>query len=342
MNRREFVKQTALGAVVAGFPAVIPSSARGAAGKTAPNDKINVGCIGTGPQGRGVMWNFLAQNDARVTAVCDVKDDQLKIARDTVNGHYKNSDCATYRDFKEVLARKDIDVVLIATPDHWHVPIAVAAAEAGKDMYVEKPMGLTVAEDKILREAIKKHKRVFQFGTQQRSGENFWRACELVRNGYIGELKHVNVWSPASHPGGATDPLPVPPGIDYDRWLGPAPYTPYTKNKCSDSNKTWWFNYDYALGFIAGWGVHPLDIALWGSDAFMAGPLEAEGRAVIPTIGACNTAIAWWVNFKCSDGVTADFFGTPNGYSVISKMNNLASFEKKYRTVLTHGTAFEG
>jgi predicted dehydrogenase len=321
---------------------MIPSSAWARDGRIGPNDLIQIGCIGTGPQGRGVMGNFLGQTDCRVVAVCDVKKDQLEIARTAVNQKNGNQDCRTYHDFRQLLARSDIDAVLVATPDHWHVVVGIAAANAGKDMYVEKPMGLTLAEDQALRAAVKKHKRVFQFGTQQRSSEQFRQACDLVRNGKIGQLQHMDVWSSASHPGGATAPIAPPPELDYDFWLGPARYTPYTENKAAADNKTWWFNYDYALGFIAGWGVHPLDIALWGHPGLMAGPLEIDGQGVFPSGGACNTAIAWDVQFRAADGVTMTYRGTPNGYDKITPMNDLEPWRKKFGHAADHGNTFVG
>ncbi|HSH16442.1 MAG TPA: Gfo/Idh/MocA family oxidoreductase, partial [Verrucomicrobiae bacterium] len=340
ISRRRFL-QTNLAAALAApaFPMIIPSPALGAG---APGNRITVGCIGTGPQGRGDMGGFLGQSDARVVAVCDVKQDQRDLAQRQVNDRYQNQDCAAYVDFREVLAREDIDAVLIATPDHWHVPIAVAAAKAGKDIYLEKPMGLTLAEDRLLRQTVRERRRVFQFGTQQRSSREFRQACELVRNGRIGQLQHINVWAPASQPGGSTIPAPVPEGLDYERWLGPARYTPYTENKCAAEGKTWWFNDDYALGFVAGWGVHPLDIALWGHPAMFNGPMEVEGKAVFPKEGACNTSVAWDVNFKFADGVTLAFRGTPNGYSDSNALNDFTAWKNRYGQIDGHGTAFEG
>jgi predicted dehydrogenase len=340
VTRRHFIQgQITTALAAAAFPSVVPSSVFGA---DAPSRKIGVGLIGSGPQGRGVLNGFLANADARVLAVCDVKKDQLELGRKQVNDRYKNSDCQTHHDFQELLARKEIDAVLIATPDHWHVPVAVAAARAGKDMYLEKPMGLRLAEDQLLRREVQKHQRVFQFGTQQRSSREFHLACELVRNGRIGKLKHINVWAPASAPGGSTTPAPVPEGIDYDRWLGPAPFTPYTDRKTAADGKTWWFNYDYALGFIAGWGVHPLDIALWGHPAMFDGVMDVEGKAVFPKEGACNTSVAWDVRFKFADGVTMTFRGTPNGYRETNAMNDFAEWRARYGKLDGHGTAFEG
>jgi predicted dehydrogenase len=237
--------------------------------------------------------------------------------------------------------------VLIATPDHWHVPIAIAAARAGKAIYLEKPMGLSVGEDQLLRKTVREKKGAFQFGTQQRSSRRFRQACELVRNGRIGTLKQINVWCPASRPGGSTVPAPVPPELNYDRWLGPAPQTPYTAGKCFEPGKaglwkTWWFNHDYALGFIAGWGVHPLDIALWGHPAMMNGPIEVVGRGMFPGEGACNTAIAWEVNFAFADNVRMKFRGVRNGFEQESELNDMRPWQEKYGKITDHGTAFEG
>ncbi len=343
LTRRDFLHRTS-GAALAtlAFPAIAPSSALGQGAAPAANSRIQVAAIGTGPQGRGVMGNFLALPPCRVIAVCDTKTDSLERARHQVNTAYKNEDCKTYGDFREVLARPDIDAVLIATPDHWHVPVAIAAAKAGKDMYVEKPLGLTIEEDQMLRKICQKNGRIFQFGTQQRSSRQFWQACQLVRNGHIGQLKHINVWAPASTPGGSTTPIQPPSTLNYEMWLGPAPSTPYTDKKADEDGKTWWFNYDYALGFIAGWGVHPLDIAFWGCPSFVQGPLEVEGRAVIPTEGACNTSVAWEVDFKCADGITMKYKGSSGGFIDPSGMTDLKNWEKRYGRDTGHGTAFEG
>lgn len=345
ITRRHFIQGNLAAALTAAaFPTIIPSSVLGADGKVAPSNRITLGCIGVGPQGRGVMGNFLGQSEAHVVALCDVLKRNLDAAVKQVNGHYKNTDVKTYGDFRELLARKEIDAVLIATPDHWHVPVAIAAAKAGKDMYVEKPMGLSVEEDQMLRKTCQQKKRMFQFGTQQRSEAKFRKACELVRNGRIGKLKQINVWCSASRPGGPTEPIEAPAELNYDFWLGPAPEKPYTEGKAFDtakSWKTWWFNHDYALGFIAGWGVHPLDIALWGYPAMMKGTMDIEGRGIYPKTGACNTAVAWDVNFTFADGVRMQFRGTPNGCEP-NELNDLSAWKAKYGTVRDHGTAFEG
>ena len=345
-TRRQFLRRNLSAALAASaFPALIPASARGAEGTVAPGNRVNLGCIGVGPQGRGVMNNFLNQPDCRVVALCDVAQRNLDATLTLVKQKYPNPDCATYGNYRELLARKDIDAVLIATPDHWHVPVAVAAARANKDMYVEKPLGVSVAEDQLLRKVCQQRRRIFQFGTQQRSGGQFRLACELVRNGRIGKLQQINVWAAASRPGGATKPISPPADLQYETWLGPARETPYTEGKAFDEGnqwKTWWYNYDYALGFIAGWGVHPLDIAYWGHPGMMKGALEVEGKAVIPTEGACNTSIAWDVNFTFADGVRMAYRGTRNGHDQVTPMNDLTAWNQKYGKIIDHGTAFEG
>ncbi len=348
VTRRTFLKSN-LGAALAAatFPMVVPSAVLGRGGAVAPNSKVGVASIGVGPQGQGVMGGILAQPNARVLAICDLMDAHRQQARQRVNQQYHNEDCAVFRDFREVLARNDIDAVSVATPDHWHVPVALAAALAGKDIYLEKPMGLSLAEDQKLRDAVQQKKRIFQFGTQQRSGREFQRAIELVRNGRIGKLKHMDVWAPASRPGGSTTPCAAIPGLDYDAWLGPAPATSYTDGKAADNAatgawKTWWYNYDYALGFIAGWGVHPLDIALWGHPEMMKGVMSLEGTGLIPKEGACNTSIAWDVNFRFGDGVTMRYRGTPNVFNEATPLTDFSDWKAKYRGVDGHGTAFVG
>jgi len=256
LSRRGFLR-TAAGATaaVAGFPYVVSSSALGGAGNVAASERITVGCVGVGPQGTGVMRNFLRQKDARVVAICDVKSTRRDAVQKIVNDHYKGTGCTTYKDFRKLMARDDIDVILSATCDHWHVLTALAAVRSGKDVYLEKPMGLSVEQDQALRRAVHRRGRVFQFGTQQRSGRNFRLACELALNGKLGKLHTINVWSPGSSQGGDPTPVPVPEWLDYQMWLGPAPKVPYTKNRCS--NSLWWFISDYASGLHCRLGNSP-------------------------------------------------------------------------------------
>ncbi len=317
-------------AFLAASAALIPASALGLNGRTGPAGRVNMGAIGNGPQGMGVLRGFMNQPDVQVVAVCDVKTSVREAAQQAVNAHYSGAVCEAYHCFEDLLARDDIDAVLVATPDHWHVLAALAAVRAGKDVYVEKPLGLSLGEDQALRAAVHRHGAVFQFGTQQRSGAQFRLACELVRNGRIGELKTINVWSPPSNSGGPTTPVPIPEGLDYDRWLGPAPYAPYTQDRCS--NQWWWFNSDYALGFIAGWGVHPLDIALWGAGDLLRRPVTVRGAGDFPTEGFCDTATQWRVEMDFDGGLRLNYTGWPAPEEWMAR----------YPGASSHGTAFEG
>lgn len=347
-SRRVFLRRAAAITLAAGVgPSILPDSVLGRAGSASANGRVAVGCIGTGERGRAVLDGFLVNREVRVVAVCDVKSDQLDLARDQVNRQYQDQACATYGDLREIVARKDIDAFLIATPDHWHVLAALAAVRAGKDVYLEKPMGLSLTEDFTLRKEVHRYQRVFQFGTQQRSTRLFRFACELVRSGRIGKLKHINVWAPGSAPGGPNQVAPVPPGLNYDAWLGPAPYKPHTQDLCSSeaNKKTWWFKSDYALGFIAGWGIHPLDIAAWGADLF-GGPIEVEGRGTFHGEGACDTATVWNVDLRFEHGVTMKYVGVPNGGNQGNATGDTwpqeAEWNQRYRRITSHGTAFEG
>ena len=323
-------KTVGMAAGAVGFPYIIRPSALGKAGEVAASKRITVGCVGVGPQGSAVMGNFLAQKDVRVVAVSDVKSNVREAAQNSVNKYYQDTGCAAYNDFRELIGRDDIDVVLVATCDHWHVLVALAAVKAGKDVYVEKPLGISLEQDQALRAAVHRHGRVFQFGTQQRSSRDFRFACELVRNGRIGKLHTINVWSPGSESGGSPKPVPAPEWLDYNMWLGPAPFTPYTEDRCS--NKLWWFISDYAIGFIAGWGIHPIDIALWGGGDKLSGPIEIEGKGTWPTKGVCDTAMNWNVVCKYGSGITLNFTGFPFP----------EEWQKRYGRTTSHGTAFEG
>lgn len=352
IDRRAFLRGAAGAAFGAiGLPYVLPSSALSKAGNVTPSNRITVGCIGAGNQGSALMRGFLGKSDVQIVAVCDVHSTKRQGACDAVEECYANKSggdykgCSAYNDWRELIYRPDIDAVTVAPPDHWHVPISLAAVRVGKDMYLEKPIGVSVGQAQALREAVRRYGTVFQFGTQQRSDVEFRRACELVRNGRIGKLHTINVWSPSSDSGGSTTPAPVPPELDYEMWLGPAPSAPYTKDRCSNVNpyfrsvsKIWPFISDYCIGWIAGWGVHPLDIALWGADEELRGIVEIEGKGVFPTDGACDTATNWNVilNYP-SSGVRIDFrgIGGTNGPAP-------AEWRQRYAKTGAHGTVFEG
>ena len=293
-TRRTFLKTAALS-----VPAIVPASAFGA------NDRIAVGSVGVGPQGCRVMELFLASEDARMVAVCDVNARRRDSARNRVDRHYDGRGCAPYCDFREVIARDDIDVIHCAAPDHWHVLVALAAARAGKDMYIEKPLGLSVAQGQALRQAILAHGCVFQFGTQHRSERNFRFACELVRNGRIGKLHTMRVALEASKVAANFPEAPVPDWLDYDRWLGPAPWAPFTPNRIV--NRYWWHISDYSLGFVAGQNIHFGDIAQWGNGTERTGPVAVEGWGKFPEDGLCDCATAYNVRHTFGNGVVMHF-----------------------------------
>jgi predicted dehydrogenase len=223
-------------------------------------------------------------------------------ARGRVDKKYGATGCAAYGDFREVIAREDVDVIHCATPDHWHVLVALEAARAGKDMYIEKPLGLALMHDQALRSAIHQYGNIFQFGTQHRSERTFRFACELVRNGRIGKLHTMRVALDASKTAPNFSPEPVPDWLDYDRWLGPAPVAPFTPNRII--NRYWWHISDYTLGFVAGQNIHFADIAQWGNGTDLTGPVEVEGWGRFPQDGLCDCAIAYNVRHTFANGVT--------------------------------------
>jgi predicted dehydrogenase len=243
MNRRQFVEKAAgvAGASLA-FPSIVPSAVLGGNGATAASDRVTLGFIGVGLMGQNHLHPFMNKPDVQVVAVSDPNRWRREQAQHTVNGEYDKQVCAGYNDFRELVARRDIDAICIASLDTWHVLHALAAVRAGKDVYVEKPLGMSIDEIKLLREEANRHGRVFQFGTQQRSSKEFRTACELVRNGRIGKLKTIKVGVHSGASAGARwpkgpnersgvkkiEPEPAPEWLDYEMWLGPAPAAPYT------------------------------------------------------------------------------------------------------------------
>lgn len=306
-SRRRFLA-LALGTVAS--PPIIAASALGKDDQPVPSERITVGCIGLGNRGPTLMRAFLQQKDTRVVAVCDVNGKQRDQARHVVDRYYGDQGCAAYNDFRELCGRADIDAVCIASPDHWHVLHSLEAVRNGKDIYTEKALGLSLAQDKALRAACHRYGAVFQWGTQQRSSENFRFGCELVRNGRIGKLHTILVGAPHdfSFPNQPTQP--VPKYLDYDLWLGPAPWAPYTYHRCrpwnrKESYSIWYHISDYCLGGIGGyWGIHHLDIAQWGHGTDDTGPVESEGTATFPEDGLADCCTRWKVRHTYADGVT--------------------------------------
>ena len=290
------------GAVAA--PYLVPSAALGSAAKAAASERVTLGHIGVGNRGSSLLRGFLGLKDAQSVAFADPFKSRREDWAQKTGGK-------AYGDFRELLAREDIDAVVVATPDHWHVPIANAAARSGKDAYVEKPLGISVLHDQTCRKVFKQYGRIFQYGTQQRSSQHCRFGCELVRSGRIGEVHTIEVVAPNGASGGSTDEIPVPPDLDYNTWLRPAPMAPYTKDRCTAQGA--YHIYDYAIGFIAGWGAHPLDILQWGYDTHKAGAAEFEGTGDIPTEGLFNTVTNWNVRIQYANGLKMTF--TPGGDS---------------------------
>jgi len=311
MKRRQFLKSachTALG--VAGFPYIVPSSVLGSSGAVPPSEKIVMGFIGVGSMGGGHLRTFLGYDDVRVAAVCDLREIFRQRAFERVRKQYGGDGCEVYRDYRELLAREDIDAVTVVTPDFWHALVGIEAARNGKDMYYEKPLAMSIADGKAVRNAVNRHNVVFQFGTQQRSDDKFRFACELARNEKIGKLHTIMVGSHPSPtcPNQPNQPTPDKDEFDYDTWLGPAPWAPYTYERCASRAMgtlgMWTFIHDYSLGGLGGaWGVHPVDIAQWGNGTDDTGPVEIQGTGVIPADGLADTAIEWEVEHIYANGV---------------------------------------
>lgn len=298
VTRREFITTASTGVlassvVASGFPAIVPASVLG---KTAPSNRINVGAIGTGRISRvhdlpGV-WKY---DQARIMAVCDLDSKRMEDAKTLVNGYYskktgKTSDgVAGYLDYRELLLNKDVDAVLISTPDHWHALIAIQAAEAGKDIYLQKPTSLTIAEGRALSNAVHRTGRIFQIGSQQRSAVQFRYAAELVRNGRIGRLQTVEVGLPGDPSGDDEPEMPVPKNLNYEMWLGSTPYVYYTEKRVhpqKDYDRPGWLRCEqFGAGMITGWGSHHIDCAHWAMDTEYTGPVEVSGWAEFPAKG---------------------------------------------------------
>jgi predicted dehydrogenase len=302
-NRRNVIRL--LAASTAG-PLILPGRMFGA---DAPSKKITMGCIGVGWQGGGNLDSFLGQGDCQVVAICDVDESHLNEAVNRVNGRYNNKDCKGYKDFEELLARKDIDTVCICTPDHWHSIPAIAAANAGKDIFCEKPLSHTLGEGIAMVNAVQKNKRIWQTGSWQRAQASFRWAAELVQNGYLGKVTRVEVGLPSGHSDfeGSGKDKPngtAPAGVDYERWIGPSQMMPF--NPCR-FHKNWRWNYNTGGGQLMDWIGHHCDIAHWGlanpefgcgpDDA--VGPLEVSATAEFPAKDEVwNTATKYRVECK--------------------------------------------
>ena len=303
LARRHFLKAIGLGIAA---PLVLPATVLGRGPRPAPSNRVAIGLVGCGGMGFTDLRNMMALPGVEVRAVCDVD----KAHRDDIAAHvmreqatkldYQAPDCAACNEFERVLERDDIDAVIIATPDHWHAGIAIAAAKAGKDIYGEKPLARTIVEGRDMIRVVRRHGRVFQMGTQTRSSTAVQRIVDLVRNGAIGNIERVEAYIPQYGGGGVVSPQPVPEGFDYDRWLGPAPWAPYQAERCHGFFRV---VLDYSGGTITDHGTHRLDVAKWGANKEHEWPVRIEGEGQFPRDGLYDAVTVGRFELTYADGV---------------------------------------
>jgi predicted dehydrogenase len=307
-NRRTFAK-TVIAAYAA--PWIVPASVLAGEGRTPPSEKLTLGVIGVGAQGKGDMRDFLTNEEVRVTAICDVNKHNLEKARNFIADAYGKADVKVHADFRQLNADPSIDAVLMALPVHWHSTAALDTILHGKHIYHEKPMAMSFDEACRVRAAVRQKKVVFQFGTQQRSDLKFRWACELALNGRFGKLKEILVCAPGGKSGPAFETQPVPDYVDWDRWVGPAPMTPFNEDKLKRDNHENIAN--FSLGMISCWGIHHLDIAQWGNGCDATGPATIEGTGEFPKEGGFDAIRTWRVRFEYANAAPMTFVseGTP-------------------------------
>jgi predicted dehydrogenase len=325
-TRRNFIKKTlstGVGLILA--PTIIPASVLG---PNAPSNRINIGAIGTGRISRDHdmpgVWKY---DNVRIIAVADLDAHRVAEAKEFVEGHYTKkfgnpySGVTTYADYRDLLANKDVDAVLISTPDHWHAKNAIDAVRAGKHVYLQKPASLTIAEGRKMSDAVNATGRILQIGSQQRSMEQFRIACELVRNGRIGQLKEIEIRLPGDPSGGNAEEMPVPKGFNYEMWLGQTPYIPYTIDRVHPQKgygRPGWLRCEqFGAGMITGWGAHHFDIAHWAMDKEFSGPVEISGKAEFAASGLWDVHGLYETEMLYDNGVivrgTTDSNEKPNG-----------------------------
>ncbi len=324
MKRRKFIGKTGLGTVaVVGFPSIVPASV---IGKDAPSNKINIGQIGCGRIARSHdLVDTMAYDLANVMAVCDLDSKRMKDGKELVDKFYQEKKrksnykgTKVYEDYREMLMDKDIDAVLISTPDHWHAQPAMEAAIAGKDIYLQKPTSLTVKEGRQLVNAVQKNKVILQVGTQQRAMPQFRIAAELVRNGRIGNLHTVKIGLPGDPSGPEALAMPIPENLNFDMWLGSTPEVPYTEigvHPQEGYGRPGWLRHEnYGAGMITGWGQHHYDSAAWGMNTELVGPISVQAIANFPKSGLWNVHGDFMVKHEYDNGISVlTSGGYPNG-----------------------------
>jgi len=311
ISRRDFVQNSVKGVIGATLlPTILPSCSN----RKGANDRITIAHIGVGSRGSAeLMYYLLPLRGALNIAVCDVFKDRREEAAKVINKFYKDNnypspECIPYLDFEEILQRKDIDAVHITTPDHWHVPAAIKAARAGKHIMLAKPLGLSYPEYLKLGKELAGNDVRFHYGTQQRTSEHMQLGYNMIREGLIGDIERVDVWAPGKNPveNPVCNEVPVPPDFDFDKWTGPAPMRPYCPDRVTNNSS--WFNNDYSIGFLAGWGAHPLDILVWILKDKVAGVYTCEGTGQFwPAGGLYNNILSWDVYCKYQNGLELHF-----------------------------------
>jgi myo-inositol 2-dehydrogenase/D-chiro-inositol 1-dehydrogenase len=311
ITRRQFLKGSAVAAAGVLVPTILPASVFGA---DAPSNRITIGFVGVGRMGSGDMRELLGFKEVQIIAVCDVDSNRVRNAQKTIEAHYAKQSaggtykgCSTFGDYRDLVTRDEIDAVCVVTPDHWHALPTIAAAKAGKDLFLQKPLTLTIREGRVLSDTVRRYNRIFQVGSQQRSDARFHQACELVRNGRVGKLHTVKVGfgtDPGTDP---TPPMPVPDSLNYDMWLGQAPWAAYTEKRVHPQKgygRPGWLRIaDYGAGMITGWGAHHNDIAQWGMGTEYTGPVEIEGQADFPKDGLWDVHGDFSIEYTYANGV---------------------------------------
>jgi hypothetical protein len=304
-------------------------------GAEAASRQLNIAVIGCGSRASQVLLQNQPYTGVRFVAACDPFKDRAENFAKRLNEKYATDACKSYQDFRRVIDNREIDGVAVFTPDHWHVPVAMLAARGSKDMYVEKPLGVAMTWAWQLREEIQKNKVIFQYGTQQRSSRVFRQACDLVRNGYIGKINSVDVWCGhlAANQHVALKEAAVPENFDYNLWTGPSPHASYQPERVSNMGA--WHCHHSALGFIAGWGAHPLDICQWGLDMDASGPVAYDGTGVLPAAAdeLYDTTRRWDIHCNYANGVKMRFMDTLTATPPVKAYHYL---------VRDHGTVFHG
>jgi predicted dehydrogenase len=334
MNRRKFLESSLKTTGGIGMATILPASV--VLGKPAPSDKINVALIGSRNMGFGILNRHLEQPDANCVAMCDVDQNVLNERAAEIKNKYQ-MDPKLFGDYRKVLDRKDVDAVIIGTPDHWHCKIMVDAVKAGKDVYVEKPMANTIEECNVMVDAARKYNRVVQVGQQQRSNKIFLKAMDMIKSGQIGNLRKVNVWANFNY-GVGPEPVPdseVPAGVDYETWLGPAPKRPFNQNRFHGSWRHFW---DYGGGLMSDWGVHLLDMALWARD-LKEGPKQVmvyaantfadkRQRETFDTMNVLYPKDDFLINWNMTAGIQTGPYNTPYGLAFVGDKATLVTTRK--------------